>query len=177
MRILGQDCDRGDTEASYRAAVAQIALRTVWKGLPNFAAWSETTGVQLARPSESPSPNGSRKLHLMPRHLLTINWADSGPGYSWPEAYYACRLPLYDRYIVTVSADCPEAFGGHTDKALDSFPVSANFDESVKESIFLDWRERFLEYEQPRWKYVLEEGLVSEADAEELADEVWSNVE
>jgi hypothetical protein len=173
MRILRQDCDRGDCDPAYLAAVAQIALRTVWKALPNFAAWSEETGVLLARPSELPYPDGSRKLHLMPQHLLTINWANSAPGYSWPEAYYACRLPLYERYIVTVSADCPEAFGGQTDKALGSFPVSANFHESVKAIISLDWEERFLEYEQRRWKYVLEGGLVSEADAEQWADEVW----
>jgi hypothetical protein len=52
-----------------------------------------------------------RKVELSPRHLLTINWADSGPGFSWPVAYYAVYVPGFDRTVVTASGDSPETFG------------------------------------------------------------------
>jgi hypothetical protein len=40
-----------------------------------------------------------------------INWADSGPGLSWPADYNLVWLPTYDRFVLTYSADSPDAFG------------------------------------------------------------------
>jgi len=46
------------------------------------------------------------KVELWPYYLLTINWADSGPGFSWPVAYNAIYVPGFDRTVVTASGDC-----------------------------------------------------------------------
>jgi hypothetical protein len=45
-----------------------------------------------------------RKVELWPRHLLTINWADSAPGVSWPVAYKATYVPW-------VRPDCCDGIG------------------------------------------------------------------
>src|SRR5262249_14743211 len=80
--------------AEYRridVAVAQILLERVQDRLPQWGVWSPEDGVQLARPILD--RRAHRKVVLSPRHLLTINWADSGPGFSWPVAYYAVYVP------------------------------------------------------------------------------------
>jgi hypothetical protein len=79
-------CQRQDRRVD--AATATIVLRSIEHRLPNWGDWSRETGTLLARPSR-PRKN-SRKLHLVPRHLFTINWANSGPGFSWPNQYNLC---------------------------------------------------------------------------------------
>lgn len=46
-----------------------------------------------------------------PELVCCINWADSGPGYSWPESYYVTYLPGLEKYIVTASLDSPDVWG------------------------------------------------------------------
>ena len=65
--------------------------------------------VKLARKVKEPSQLPSRIL--LPKHLFTINWANSAPGLSWPEAYYVTQLPGWDVYIVTASQDTDEIYG------------------------------------------------------------------
>jgi hypothetical protein len=71
---------------------------------------------------------------MPPRHLLTINWADSRPGFSWPVAYYVAWLPYYDRFVVTASADCPDGFG-YCDFAIGSFGIETPLKEGARKAI------------------------------------------
>ena len=71
-------------------AVAQILLDRVQDRLPQWAAVTEDS-LQFARPIAD--RRALRKVEMLPRRLLTINWADSGPGFSWPVAYYATHVP------------------------------------------------------------------------------------
>ena len=41
--------------------------------------------IRLARDIQD--RRASRKIEVVPQYLLTNNWADSGPGFSWPVAY------------------------------------------------------------------------------------------
>jgi hypothetical protein len=109
------------------AAVAFIVLERVEQRLPQWAAVRDNE-VILARKHRDGTKVPNRKVLLQPRHLFTINWADSGPGFSWPTAYYVAWLPYYDRYVVTASADCPDAFG-YCDFALGAFSI----DTPIKE--------------------------------------------
>ena len=45
---------------------------------------------------------------------------------------------MYDRYVVTASADCPDAFG-YADFALGHFGRNDNVGQSVLEIIKRDW--------------------------------------
>ena len=45
------------------------------------------------------------RLAFVADFICNINWADSGPGMSWPEAYHVFRVPGFDRYVVTASRE------------------------------------------------------------------------
>ena len=116
-----------------------------------------------------------RKIELWPHHLLTINWADSGPGLSWPVAYKATYVPLFDRTVVTASADCPESFGGVSDVAIGAFGPETSILEGSRRIIVSDWTNQWREHDQERWAYLFDTGMVSEAQADAWADEVWGD--
>ena len=65
------------------AAVARILLERIQDRLPNWAGLAGGRFV-MARPFFD--RRARRKVELWPHYLLTINWADSGPGFSWPVA-------------------------------------------------------------------------------------------
>jgi len=113
-----------DPSVPYRridAAVANIVLRPVERQLPQWAAVYRDR-VVFAREYHEDAGTAPRMVSLLPVWMFTINWADSGPGFSWPEQYRVTYLPIFDRYVVTASADSPEAWG-YCDFALGSIPT------------------------------------------------------
>ena len=112
-----------------------------------------------------------RTVELVPKFLLMINWADSGPGYSWPESYYVTYVPLYDVYVVTSSVDCPDLYGV-TDYAIGHFRPGGDITTLSGEQIENLWG-TLANNCQSRWEYVFEEGLIDTELAMKLADEVW----
>jgi hypothetical protein len=115
----------------------------------------------------------NRKVLLQPRKLFTINWADSGPGFSWPVAYYVTWLPCYDRFVVTASADCSDAFG-YNDFALGSFDSDTAIKEGARKVVCDDWHYQ-RGWEQQRWAYLFSTGLISETEANAWREDVWSS--
>jgi hypothetical protein len=153
------------------AAVAFIVLERAEQRLPQ---WSAIRGDELilARKHRDGTKIPDRKVVLQPRHLFTINWADSGPGFSWPTAYYVTWLPHYDRYVVTASADCPDGFG-YCDFALGAFAINTPIKEGAKKVICADWSDQWRQGEQQRWAYLFFTELISKQEAEAWAEEVW----
>jgi hypothetical protein len=149
------------------AAVAQILLERVQDRLPQWAAVTNDSR-QFARPIAD-----WRALRKVEMCLLTINWADSGPGFSWPVAYYATYVPGYNRTVVTASGDCPDALGV-CDIALGSFGTG-NIPAQSDAIIRGEWANRRREFDQSRWAYILDAGLVGEVDANAWADQVWGD--
>jgi hypothetical protein len=64
-----------------------------------------------------------RQAALLASELFAIDWAVQGPGFSWPVYYHLVWVPIYERFVVTASADCPDAFG-YADFALGHFARS-----------------------------------------------------
>jgi len=153
------------------AAVAFIVLEAVEKRLPQWASVDDE-GVHPARDYRPKELIPARRMAMIPQHLFTLNWADSGPGFSWPAAYYATWVPGYARFVVTDSADCPDAFG-YTDIAIGNFAKEEGLVEGSRRVVVEDWRTRLAEYNQERWAYLFGEGVVGEAEAEAWADEAW----
>jgi hypothetical protein len=153
------------------AAVAFIVLERVEQRLPQWAAVRDDE-VILARKRRDGTKVPDRKVLLQPRHLFTVNWADSGPGFSWPTAYYVTWLPYYDRYVVTASADCPDAFG-YCDFALGAFGIDTPIKEGARKIICADWSDQNTQWEQQRWAYLFSTELISKREAEAWAEEVW----
>jgi hypothetical protein len=117
-----------------------------------------------------------RKVVIQPCHLLTVNWADSGPGFSWPVAYYVAWLPYYDRFVVTASADCSDGYG-YCDFAIGSFGIETPPKEGARKVICGDWRNQKRAGEQQRWAYLFNSGLISQEEADAWAEEVWPSMQ
>jgi hypothetical protein len=92
------------------AVVASIVLENVEKRLPAWSALRADGSFVCARKYRDDEKVPNRKVLLQSRRLFVINWADSGPGFSWPVAYHVTWLPHYDRFVVTASADCADGF-------------------------------------------------------------------
>ncbi len=115
-------------------------------------------------PSQTSSSVGST--------VFTLNWATSAPGMDWPLAYCVTWVPVFERYIVTVSADSVESLGGSTDTALGHFGAEVDICEGSKDIITKAWSGR-----RHRWESLTEVGLVNRYAVEGWADEVWGSPE
>ena len=150
-------------------AVAAILLERIQDRLPQWASVSEgkaTLGRNLRDRA------ADRTVEITPTHLVTINWADSGPGFSWPEAYHVTYVPYYDEYIVTGSVDCTDVYGV-TDFALGHFRPGEDIRKASAEIIRTEWQFLTDNYNQYRWAYLFDEALIGQDFADELADTIW----
>jgi hypothetical protein len=114
-----------------------------------------------------------RPVRLTPEFLFQINWADSGPGVSWPESYHFTPIFGYGRCVVTMSHDSPDVFGC-ADLAIGWFGVQERKLNGVRRIISDWWRAHGDGSAELRWSCVWKEGLVSAEEANEWADEVWN---
>ena len=154
-----------------QAAVACILLEEAAERLPNFGVL-EGTELVSARKQRPKEVLPDRKVALLARHVFTVNWADSGPGFSWPCAYYATWVPVYDRYVVTASSDSDELFG-YCDFAIGDFGANEDLISGSRRAITADWKAQSLCAEQDRWGCLFSEGLVDSEEAAKWADTVW----
>lgn len=160
--------DGGGTELALENAVARICLQNVQEQLPQWAACVGDRWVE----GRSLKPAEKLPLRVLsPLHLFTINWADSGPGFSWPEAYYVTLLPWFNRYVVTASDDGVEPHG-YSDFALGHFDRSEN-EIAGSRRVVTDFWKTYLEYDHPGWAYLFFEGAVNSAGADEWRRGVW----
>jgi hypothetical protein len=155
------------------AAVGQVLLHAVRARLPQ---WSVTDGgrVVFARPYRRRA--GGQALAFVAQHLFTINWADSGPGLSWPEAYHLIYVPGYERWVVTASQDGDDAWGC-TDQAIGFFGGGGERIGRAGAVIRSYWQRRRSENESWPWCYLFDEGLVSRETAEKWRQRVWTRAE
>jgi hypothetical protein len=156
------------------AAVGAIVLERVQKILPQWSAvrQEENGETSFVRGREIKARHARRIVELVPQHLMTINWADNAPGFSWPVAYYVTWVPIYNRYVVTQSADCPDVCG-YCDFAIGHFQATDNFVSVAGEIIRDDWYWLHNQYSQSRWAYLFSDGLIDEATCIGLREEVW----
>jgi hypothetical protein len=149
-----------------QAAVAAVVLRSVQRQLPQWAVIRDGQ-VTETRERTRRRTNSTFK----PQHLFTLNWADTGPGFSWPCAYYATEIPAHRRVVVTGSADCPETFGW-CDIAIGQFSGDQSILEGSRQVITEHWK--FLAgYDQEGWAYLFDEALVDSKTASAWTDDVW----
>lgn len=165
-------CDDFGNELTLQNAVARICLQNLQCQLPQWASGDrKTRELVFTRKTRKASALPTRVL--VSRHLFEINWANSGPGFSWPQAYTATRIPGFDVVIVCASDDTPEIVG-YCDYAIGFYPQSANDYENIHRIIVAYWRSLVDEYDQERWEELLGTGVIDEKSALAWADEVWS---
>ena len=148
----GRDCN------AIENAVARISLAPVRENLPTWGGYGEG-GVFHTRQSENESVLPERGYRSDPVHVLSINWASSGPGFSWPLKYYISWIPYYERYVVTVSYDTPEV-EGYLDLAIGHLPEGASVEKELKSVIVSHWEWDAM-YLQG-WEGVIDSGIVED---------------
>ncbi len=152
-------------------AVARVLLNPIQASLPQWAAVRESGEVLLNRKEIQRHPQAVR-LTLEPQLVCCINWADSGPGYSWPESYHVTYIPGLEKFIVTSSRDGADAFGC-ADHAL-GWGSAAEGELLVAKRIIQGfWEHQRNEWDQERWAYLFDEGLIDSATADAWAEEIW----
>ena len=152
-------------------AVARVLLNPIQASLPQWAAVRESGEVLLNRKEIQRHPQAVR-LTLEPQLVCCINWADSGPGYSWPESYHVTYIPGLEKFIVTSSRDGADAFGC-ADHAL-GWGSAAEGELLVAKRIIQGfWEHQRNEWDQERWAYLFDDGLINETTANSWAEEVW----
>jgi hypothetical protein len=166
---LGVKREPSEPYTSLDAAVASVILLPVEQRLPQW-----TDGVVYARGYTDPDRKLLRKVSLSPILLFSINWATSGPGFDWPEAYHLTWLPTHSCFVVTCSTDSDDTFG-YCDFALGSVPAGADVTAAACAVISKDWRRKRRIAAQPPWQNFLEAGTVSPVAAETMRAKVWRN--
>ena len=163
---LNEEVDIHSVEAY---ATAAILLERVQNELPQ---WASVRDDQVTLGRNIRDRAAERTVELTPQFLLMINWADSGPGFSWPETYNVTYVPLYDVFIVTGSVDSTDLYGV-TDFAIGHFAAGDDILKKSSEAIKGEWHHLAGTYGQGRWEYLFSPGLIGTEEAEELADQVW----
>src|SRR5262249_33352254 len=150
--------------------VAQILLHQVQDSLPQWAAVRSDGELLLNRKRHRRHKNGLLPFH--PQRLFSINWATSGPGYEWPEEYHVTYLPGFEKYVFTASRDGDDAFGC-ADHAIGVAERDADIHAAARRIITAYWHTQADRWDQARWEYAFNEGLIDGQTAVAWADEVW----
>lgn len=157
-----------DWSAAISNAVARFAISGIQRELPQWACSKEDRtafGRKYSKRRQGP-------IEVIPRFQFEINWADSGPGFSWPEAYYTTLLPIFDLYVVTASQDSPDAHG-FTDEAIGCYGADVPTSRGVHDAVVGWWQRQAAYCGQHRWSYLFNTGAVDEKAATAWANEVW----
>ena len=149
-------------------AVAQIILNEIQGELPQWFSKRPNKNFFGRRHHKR---HEAARLAFTPQKILCLNWADSGPGFSWPEEYHVTYIPGFDKHIVTASRDSADVWGC-TDHAIGFEDGSLSPEEAAHIAVVKYWRMQE-DWGQPRWAYLFSSGLVNAETAEEWADEVW----
>lgn len=153
--------------------VAEIALSNIKGELPQWAQFYED-GHALWGRKHKLSLVKERDKFLDPIYLFMINWADSGPGFSWPESYYTTYFPGYDIHVVTASQDSYDVHG-YTDEAIGYFVSNGPGWINLEAGIVIEqwWKRQYDKWDQGPWAYLFGTGTIDETLAERMRSDVW----
>jgi hypothetical protein len=168
---IRRDLDNPDFpgDAPLANAVARICLNAIRSRLPDWSGYGADGALVSER---APQPPRAARVVALPRLLLTIDWADSAPGFSWPEAYHATYLPEFRRHVVTVSVDCAETWGAF-DFAIGVVREREDFHRRCGAVLRAWWRHQ-RDCDQAPWHSVLQAGVVDEETARAWRLRTWS---
>jgi acyl carrier protein len=166
-----------EVEEVFKRVVGRLVLRDMQERLPAWQARNPDTGETYHSRAHAKRTRGKHRTALLARSLFGFNWADSGPGYSWPELFHLVYVPIYDVYIVTRSDE-------EEDVALATIQPREPAQDMI-ESACYRCIEDFAERYEEAFRVWRPEGvvracggdLVSRAKAQELIEEACRNVQ
>ncbi len=149
-------------------ALARMVLSGVEDTLPVFITVNRGVTIVTRKKRAPRSPS----VRALPMFLLEVNWADSAPGISWPEAYHVGWLPGFDRWVLTSSRDTPE-LDGYCDRVLCHFDQCDDPAAEAGSRIQVYWQGLKNAYGQARWASLLNAGRIAQGDVVRMASTVW----
>jgi hypothetical protein len=150
---------------------ARIALATIQHRLPQWGYFTPGQGVTYSRTLRL---FPVRKVNSQPLFLFSVNWGDSGPGFSWPESYHVTWIPYYERFLVTASSDSKDLFG-FEDLSLGSFTGSSQRGADlgkIRARILSFWQEH-RDHEFEAWEGLSKPGAIKETTVLAWRSRVW----
>lgn len=162
-----------NAELAANNALARLVLSGFEGTLPVFRTRGADGVLREVRPT---ARRRTTSIRAFPIHLFSINWADSGPGCSWPEAYHLGWLPGFDVWVVVASQDSTDMYG-YCDRVLGHFELGADPIEASCNLIKQDWQSQLRGWEQEQWVEILAGGRVNAGDVSEIASKVWKQEE
>lgn len=173
IRLEVPECGSLDEARAVSDAAARLVLSGLEQRLPNYIVRLDTGAIRGARGAR----RGRRQaVRGMPFMLFGINWADSGPGMSWPEHFHLGWLPGFERWAVTASRDTSE-IDGYCDRLLGSFEPCDDPLESACALIQAEWQRQYDDESQERWVEIFGGGRVSSTTVCTMGDVVWGEVD
>ena len=152
--------------------VARLCLEAIDSKLPRFTVMDDQGVAYSARQGKGPKKAG-RSIVSLPNYLFEINWATSGPGFSWEESYHVSFIAEYDRYVVTASQDSPDAMG-FCDLCIGHFGATNDVVSDALEVIENWWGDKVAEYDANPYERISGLGSASIEQIENIARNVWS---
>lgn len=128
--LVEPDASGDSSDHGTANAVARLLLSRIQERLPQWGVVKDGE-VILSRQHRRAK---TRQVDPLPQFLFGINWADSGPGFSWPESYHIAYVPGFERFVVTASFDGTDLWG-YADLAIGWFPESTDRIEGAKRVI------------------------------------------
>jgi len=170
IRLLCSAVSNVGYAAAISNGVARLVLSAIQHRLPQWSSYSEEQGH--VRYNRRFTARRDAAVEFLPKYLFTINWADSGPGFSWPESYYATYLPGFNCYVVTASQDGSDTHGV-ADEAIGAFPADTTLEQGAHDVIVGWWGHQAATWDQYRWAYLFGVGEILNETADDWADEIW----
>lgn len=164
-----------DLSRSICNAVARLALETIADRLPRFSLIGGAGVMDSTGAGRQHSPT-SRPVVSLPNYLFEINWATSGPGYSWEESYHVSYIPEYGRYLVTASQDSPDALG-FCDVCIGHFGASSDVVSDALQIVKEWWGGKVAEYDANEYERVTSVGSASIEQIGAITKQVWASGE
>jgi hypothetical protein len=168
--------DARDDSAAIANRVAEIVLLPVRTSLPQWMGRYNDGRLATSRVHQLKALRKRDGL-LEPIFLFEINWADSGPGISWPESYYLTLLPGYKIFVLTASQESDEVHG-YTDLALAHIPYRNDVYIPLEEALGKIgdwWTAQMAGWSQDPWDCVWATGQFSPDELTSLRDEIWAD--
>jgi hypothetical protein len=165
---LEQGFNESGRRRSASDALARMVLSGVEDTLPVYIAVSRGVTIVTRKQRAPRIPS----VRAVPIFLLEVNWANSAPGISWPEAHHVGWLPDFDRWVLTSSRGTPE-LDGYCDRVLCHFDQCGDPAAEAGSRIQAYWQGLKDAYGQARWACLLSTGRINESDAARMASTVW----
>lgn len=106
--------------------------------------------------------------------LFEIDWGSNGPYFSWPEHYYAVRLPDYERVVIAIAGIHPEIHG-YEFLSIGYFGSEVSLKAGASQVIIEWWSDYRYRGREESWDLASQGAIFSIHEVMALRGAVWKS--